>query len=149
MELKYLAFRRWLYTPIIIWKVIGFLRHPVMLASLLIIWINNLNSIDQQTDYEIQFIVHRDSRCQRLCSSKSPLYSLGTNDMSWCYRIWRRWTLQTPWPWVCCSIKSALLTMLWKASSTGTSKKFVDPKDPFQPFTVHWKKTSFCCWKHV
>ena len=104
---------------------------------------NNLNSIDQQTDYEIQFIVHRDSRCQRLCSSKSPLYSLGTNDMSWCYRIWRRWTLQTPWPWVCCSIKSALLTMLWKASSTGTSKKFVDPKDPFQPFTVHWKKQVF------
>ena len=35
----------------------------------------------------------------------------------------RRWTLRTPRPWVCCSIKSALLTMLWKASSTGTWTK--------------------------
>ena len=87
MDTKYFSFRRWLYTPIIIWQGDWIPKASSHSGFSLDNLNNNLTSIDQQTDYEIPFIVHRDSRCQRLCSSKSSLYSLGTNDMSWCYRM--------------------------------------------------------------
>ena len=148
MEPKYLAFRRWLYTPIIIWQGDWIPKASSHSGFSLDNLSNNFNWIDQQTDYEIPFIVHRDSRFRDYVVQNPPCTAL---EQMICHDV-IEWKTLNP------SNTSTLSLLLHqKCIAHDALKSFIHrnlkqvrgSKRPF--LTVHrsLKKSCFCCWKHV